>query len=156
VTVPGGILLELAGNGDPARLDSALPSGERIETHDSARGARRIAILGKGRLIAALFVTRDGTLPPRDWLIARLGEPGAGPGLLAGRAPGAAVERGAIICACFDVGLNTLVEAIASQRLVDVAAVGKALGAGTNCGSCKPALARLVAVNPEVARAAIP
>ncbi len=156
MTVPGGVLLELAGNGDPARLEQALPSGERIETHDSARGARRIAILDKGRLTAVLFVTRDGVLPPRDWLIARLDQPGAGPPLLAARAPGMAVERGPIICACFDVGLNTLVEAIASQRLVDVAAIGKSLGAGTNCGSCKPALARLVSANPEVARAAVP
>ncbi len=45
---------------------------------------------------------------------------------------------------CFDVGTRTIVEAIASQRLLSVEAVGKALSAGTNCGSCKPAIQRLI------------
>ena len=66
--------------------------------------------------------------------------------VLAGRAPGAAVDRGPIVCACFDVGLKTIVSAIAERQLTDVAAIGEALGAGTNCGSCRPALAKLLAV----------
>jgi assimilatory nitrate reductase catalytic subunit len=155
VTVPRGLLIELAGDGDPARIEAVLPKGERIETQDQARGSRRIAILDRGRLAAALFVTRDGVLPARDWLISRLGEVVEGPALLAGRAPGAVADRGPIVCACFDIGLNTLVDAIASQKLIDVAAIGRALGAGTNCGSCKPALARLVATDTEVAHAAV-
>ena len=66
------------------------------------------------------------------------------PSVLAGRSPGLAVDRGAIVCACFDVGLKTIVAAIAERQLADVAAIGAALGAGTNCGSCRPALARLL------------
>jgi assimilatory nitrate reductase catalytic subunit len=144
ITVAGGALYELSGQGDPALLDACLPRGERIESIDFARGARRIAIMEEGRLAAALFVTRDGNLPSRDWLIAQLSEPQASPYVLAGRAPGAQTDRGAIVCVCFDVGLKTIVAAIADQRLTDIAAVGKALGAGTNCGSCRPAIARIL------------
>ncbi|MGW8190985.1 molybdopterin-dependent oxidoreductase [Sphingomonas hankookensis] len=144
VAVPAGSLWELAGNGDAARLETCLPAGERIEAVDRARGTRRIAVLAEGRLVAALFVTERGELPSRDWLIGQLSEAQAAPTVLAGRAPGAAVDRGPIICSCFDIGMRTIVAAIRDQRLTDVAAIGAAIGAGTNCGSCRPALARLL------------
>ena len=54
-------------------------------------------------------------------------------------------DRGPIVCACFDVGLNTIAEAIASGRATSVAEIGAALRAGTNCGSCRPELAALLA-----------
>ena len=144
IAVPCGVAWDLAGNGDAARLDAVLPAGQRLEAIDAARGTRRIAILRDDRLVAALFVTRDGSLPPRDWLVSQLAEPHAAPTLLAGRAPGVQVDRGPIVCACFDVGLITIVSAIAAQELTDVAAIGGALKAGTNCGSCRPALAKLL------------
>ena len=145
VTVPGGLLYELAGNGDPERLAASLPGGARVEARDRSRGSWRVAVLDKGRLAAALFVTATGELPPRDWLIVQLEAPQAAPTLLAGRAPGAAVDRGPIVCVCFDIGMRTILSAIAEQKLTDVAAVGKALNAGTNCGSCRPAIANLIA-----------
>ncbi|MFD1950809.1 molybdopterin-dependent oxidoreductase [Sphingomonas arantia] len=144
IAAPGGTVWEMAGTGDPATLMALLPKGQRIEAIDAARGSRRIAILNGGRLAAALFVTRDGALPSRDWLVAQLAEAVAAPTLLAGRAPGVQVDRGPIVCACFDVGLTAILTAIADQRLADVPAIGAALGAGTNCGSCRPALARLL------------
>ena len=144
IAAPYGTVWELAGDGDPAALDAMLPSGQRLEAVDAARGVRRIAILDEGRLAAALFVTRDGTLPPRDWLVMQLAAPQAAATLLAGRAPGAQIDRGPIVCACFDIGLQAILAAIADQKLSDVAAIGAAIGAGTNCGSCRPALARLL------------
>ncbi|MDR6788514.1 assimilatory nitrate reductase catalytic subunit [Sphingomonas sp. BE138] len=145
VAVPAGTLWELAGDGTPAVLDAILPPGERVEALDPARGTRRVAVLDGGRLVAALFVTESGELPARDWLIAQLAEPHAAPTVLAGRAPGATAGRGALVCACFDVGVRTVVAAIRDRQLTDVAAIGAAIGAGTNCGSCRPALARLLA-----------
>jgi assimilatory nitrate reductase catalytic subunit len=144
VAVPCGTAWDMAGNGDAATLDALLPKGQRTEAVDAARGSRRIAVLDGGRLAAVLFVTRDGTLPPRDWLVAQLSEAVAAPTLLAGRAPGMQVDRGPILCACFDVGLKTILTAIAEQHLADVPAIGAALKAGTNCGSCRPALAKLL------------
>ncbi|HEU4961584.1 MAG TPA: molybdopterin-dependent oxidoreductase [Sphingomonas sp.] len=150
VAVPGGTLFELAGDDDPATLEKALPKGERIEAIDPARGVRRVAVLDKGRLAAVLFVTKGGTLPDRDWLIAQL-DAEHGPNVLAGRAPGKQPERGPIICLCFDIGLRTILATIREQHLTDVAAIGEALGAGTNCGSCRPALARILAEDKGVA-----
>jgi len=144
VAVPSGVMWEIAGNGDPKAIEALLPRGERIEAQDAARGTKRIAIVANGRLVGALFVTESGDLPPRDWLIAQLAAPEVAPTLLAGRAPGAQADRGPIICVCFDVGLKTIVAAIRDQNLADVAAIGGAIGAGTNCGSCRPALARIL------------
>lgn len=144
VTLAAGSLWELAGDGPLGSVEACLPAGERIEAADRARGTRRVAVLAEGRLHAALLVTATGELPPRDWLIAQLNAPAA-PTLLAGRPPGGAADRGPIVCACFDVGLRTITAAIRDQSLADVTAIGAALGAGTNCGSCRPALARLLA-----------
>ncbi len=140
----GGTLWELAGNGDARALEKLLPRGELVEAEDRARGSRRVALMQDGRLVAVLMTTRSGELPARDYLMAMLGEAPSVASVLAGRAPGAVVDRGAIVCACFDVGLKTIVSAISEQGLADVAAIGAALGAGTNCGSCRPALARLL------------
>ncbi len=146
IAVPSGALWELAGNGDARAIEALLPKGERIEAQDSARGTRRVAIVAGGRLAAALFITESGELPPRDWLIAQLSSAlrSLGDAGLAGRAPRVQADRGPIICVCFDIGLNTIAAAIRDQSLTDVAAIGAALGAGTNCGSCRPALARIL------------
>ncbi len=145
ITVPEGVLYELAGSGSADAVDRWLPAGDRIEAADAARGTRRTAVIQDQQLAAVLFVTRTGELPGRDWLIAQLTAPQVAPTLLAGRAPGAVPDRGPVVCVCFDIGLKTIVGAIAGQRLVDVAGIGQALGAGTNCGSCRPALARILA-----------
>ena len=154
IAVPGGTLWELAGTGDSRAVERLLPAGERAEAVDDRRGTRRVAVLKDGRLAAALFLTRSGDLPPRDWLIAQLSADQAGPAILAGRPAAPQPDRGPIICACFDVGLNSLVAAIRGQHLTDVAAVGAALGAGTNCGSCRPAIGRILSTQKEADRAA--
>ena len=47
---------------------------------------------------------------------------------------------GRLVCACFGVGAYTVLKAIHDQALVTVEAIGDALKAGTNCGSCVPEL----------------
>ena len=154
VRVPQGWLVELAGDGDPASLAKAvLPKGERVETVDRARGSLRVGVLDKGQLVAALFVTRDGLSPSREWLIEQLSGSAAASSieLLAGRPATPQADRGPIVCVCFDVGLKTIVSAISAQSLVSVEAVGQALSAGTNCGSCRPAIQRLIGQTKEAA-----
>jgi assimilatory nitrate reductase catalytic subunit len=158
VRVAQGWLVEFAGTGDPAPLArTLLPAGERIEIVDRARGGLRMAMLDGGRLTAALYVTRDGRLPARlpdrEWLIAQLGE-GEGATsaeLLAGRPATPQPDRGPIVCVCFDVGMKTILEAIGSEGLMTVDDVGAALSAGTNCGSCRPAIQRLIGERKEAA-----
>ncbi|WP_084491211.1 nitrate reductase [Sphingobium ummariense] len=145
IAVPDGVLYEIAGNGDPARLEACLPRGDRVEAIDAARGTRRTAIITAGRLTGVLFVTRTGLLPSRDWLIGQLEAESVGASVLAARGPGSQPDKGPTVCVCFDVGLHQIMAAIRAQKLVDVPSIGQALGAGTNCGSCRPALASILA-----------
>jgi assimilatory nitrate reductase catalytic subunit len=129
-----------------AELLDAPPTPELVIYADPGRGAFRYASLVDGRLDACLFLARSAaTLPPRDAVAALLGtpiEPEMRTCVLAGGGAGmnAANDAGRTICACFGVGLRTLHDTIASRRLTNLAEIGAALRAGTNCGSCVPEL----------------
>ena len=145
-----GWLTELAGDGDPALLAALLPQGERAEVQDPKRGVVRAAVIADGHLQGALFIARDDGLPPREWLIEQLGGEGAPTiELLAGRPATPQADRGPVICVCFDIGMNNILDAIRADTLTTVEAVGAALNAGTNCGSCRPAIARLLQTEKE-------
>jgi assimilatory nitrate reductase catalytic subunit len=112
----------------------------------------RAAVIASGRLQSALFVAPNGALPPREWLIDQLGGESASTAeLLAGRPSTPQIDRGPIICVCFDIGMTTILNSIRNDRLNNVEAVGRALNAGTNCGSCRPAIARLLQTEEEAA-----
>ena len=125
---------------------------ERIEASDPARGQKRIAVIDQGQLQAALYISGAGNLPNREWLVSQL-QSAAAPStieLLAGRPATPPVDRGPIVCVCFDVGMKTILAAIGEQQLASVDAVGQALQAGTTCGSCRPAIRKLLGEQKEV------
>ena len=142
--VSGGWLYELAGMG-AVDVDALLPAGERLEAADHARGMRRIAVRDvEGRLSAALYLTRFGELPPRDWAAAQLGTVTAQTAeLLAGRPSTPELDRGPIVCVCHGVG-EQVITAAATEGSRTLDAIGTVTRAGTNCGSCRPAIARLL------------
>jgi assimilatory nitrate reductase catalytic subunit len=112
----------------------------------------REAYVVGGRLERVLFTTATGKLPPRDWL-ASLFEASvigaeARASLLHGWAPGAQVDLGPQVCACLRVGAKAISAAIDGGACT-VDAVGVATGAGTNCGSCRPEIARMLAAAPQ-------
>jgi len=153
--VEGGWLCELAGDED-LEPEAILPAGLRLEAADLVRGMRRIAVLDpEGRLEAALYITRTGELPRRDWAAQQLTRAEAsGPELLAGRPAFPALDRGPITCVCLGVGANEITAA-ACAGAVTIDAIGATTKAGTNCGSCRPAIAKLLeaalAINLEAA-----
>jgi assimilatory nitrate reductase catalytic subunit len=150
-----GWLHELAGDGT-VDVDALLPEGERIEAVDLARGMRRVAVLdADGTLVAALYITRNGHLPAREWIADQLGQSGAEVReLLAARPSAPAPDRGPIVCVCHGIGAKQIIAA-AQAGAETVADVGVACAAGTNCGSCRPAIARLLREwNDELAEAA--
>jgi assimilatory nitrate reductase catalytic subunit len=154
VKTPAGWLVELAGMGDPDAMRALLPAGQPAEVRDARRGVLRAVALTQGRIEAALFIARDNSLPSRDWLISQLAAPEASMmELLAGRPAVPLPERGPIVCVCFDIGLKTIIAAIADQSLTSVEAVGTAISAGTNCGSCRPAIAKLLPSAAALAKA---
>ena len=155
-TVEGGFLLTIAGEGaipDAAAIDAllpGLPAGcEALEYSDTRRGVLRRAWVDGARLAGCLFIAAEGALPPQGWLLHLLAgeplEPAARLAVLSGRAPGAVGDDGKIVCSCFRVGVNRLVSAIRGQSLTSVEAIGAALKAGTNCGSCIPELKEVLA-----------
>ncbi|MDY7097699.1 MAG: molybdopterin-dependent oxidoreductase [Pseudomonadota bacterium] len=139
-----GWIHELAGL-EEIDQRALLPAGTISEVSFPSRGMERFAVCdGNGALRAALFVTRGGSLPPREWLASQLGQTVADPvALLAGRPREAAPDRGEIVCVCHDVGALDIETAIDSGA-TDVGCVGTATRAGTNCGSCRPQIARMI------------
>ena len=51
---------------------------------------------------------------------------------------------GPLVCTCFGIGLKAIRHAITSRAAANVEEIGRALKAGTNCGSCLPELKRIV------------
>ena len=145
---------EIAGEKLPdewrAWAHSALAnSGEWIEYRDAAMGRYRAACLLDGRLEAVFFIAPDQRLPEREWLSSLFAQPTIKAadmaGLLSARPPkGAVSDTGRTVCACFSVGEKTIRNAVLAQRLSSVEAVGLALKAGTNCGSCVPEIRRIL------------
>jgi assimilatory nitrate reductase catalytic subunit len=140
-----GWLIELAGQGE-IDAEALLPTGETLEAFDTIRGARRIAVRAEnGSLAAALYLTRSGLLPGRDWIAGQLGSDTATAAeWLSGRSASPAADVGPIVCVCLGVGAKTIQCAIKEQGLKSVEAVGHAVRAGTNCGSCRPAIGEML------------
>jgi assimilatory nitrate reductase catalytic subunit len=145
----GGYRAEMAGYApapdweEEARRLFDLPDAEAATILDPARGTARIALFDQGRLLAALFVDREPVAVVRDYL-ATLPD-AAGTEVLTGRPPADVPDPGPVICSCFGIGINTIISAIETQHLMTVEAIGVALEAGTNCGSCRPELAAILA-----------
>jgi assimilatory nitrate reductase catalytic subunit len=148
-----GSRIELAGSGlvDDAealarRLLGLTVTAEIVAYHDRA-GHHRIAAFEGTRLVAALFLSPDPVIVSRDWLAVRLGketQPRDRLRLLAGRGGADTPDPGATVCSCFSIGVNQIVSAIETGRATTVAEVGACLKAGTNCGSCRSEIARLI------------
>ena len=157
-TTSTGQRAELAGDTAPEDWEAAaralfdLPEASATSVIDPGRGTARIAFEADGRLAAALFISPEPVAVMRDYLA---GLPGRAPdGVLIGRPPADMPDPGAVVCACFGVGINTILTAIETGEVASVEAIGAALQAGTNCGSCKPELAGLLARTrlPEAAQ----
>ncbi len=145
---------ELAGTaaeadwGDWAFALLGAAEAEWIEYADPAAGVFRAACLREGRLEACVFVATRAVLPSRAWLGGLFSQPEVSgaerAGLLAGRPTRGQADTGRIVCACFGVGVNTLLDVIRGRGLITVEAVGAALKAGTGCGSCVSEIRALI------------
>lgn len=116
---------------------------------DTARQTYRAARFTGEQLESCLFISAaGGVLPARDWLVGLFAHdalPAADrASLLAGKPAVAGEDKGRTVCACFNVGENTIRKAIAEQGLDSVESIGRCLNAGTNCGSCLPELQALL------------
>lgn len=147
--VEGGWVYDLCGTETPdqgilltRRFLEAFRRDALVEYTDRCGLNYRAAALGDdGTLADALLVAPPGQLPPRDWLVQLLGSrqplsPADRMALLSGRSPVPLPSIGRVVCACFNVGINQLDAAI-SGGCGSVEEIGRAVKAGTNCGSCR-------------------
>jgi assimilatory nitrate reductase catalytic subunit len=106
-----------------------FPDAVLTEYVDRRRGIYRVAAFVDERLVGALFV--GPTDAPPQWSDLRAMAPGV-------------ADSGAVVCACFGVGIESIREALASRKAASAEEIGLALRAGTKCGSCLPELRSMV------------
>ncbi len=130
---------------------------ELIAYHDVKSGQHRFAGYDNDELAGAVFLASEPVAVSRAWAIAQLGAPklarGKRAAVIAGRPGKGAIDRGATVCACFSVGAKEIAAA-AARGCATVAAIGEALQAGTNCGSCRAEIREIIDANtaPVAAR----
>jgi assimilatory nitrate reductase catalytic subunit len=144
-----GMAMEFASDEDCADIIARMmPSGKNVYTldmQDKARGDYRMIATRNDICVALLFLSPQPIPLSRAWLFDQFVQNVQVPlSLLAGRAAAAHENPGETVCTCFNIGLKTIVRAIETEALTTVDQIGKALRAGTNCGSCRPALARIL------------
>jgi len=129
-------------------------NGEKLQYHDKTGSRYRTARIENGALQSVLFIAPSTDLPPRSWLgslfVQSKLDPKTRLSLLAGKQSGAK-DEGKTICSCFGIGINTITEAIKKDKLTSVEAIGLALKAGTNCGSCVPELTEILVTEKGLA-----
>ena len=147
--------MELAGNERPAswrdwareRLRVGHDDIEWIAYRDPGAGRYRYAAVLDGRLQGCVFIAPDHKLVSRSWLSGLFAEDmisaNARRSLLTGQPQDSGADIGAIVCSCFGIGQRQIsAEILKGARNVE--AIGQRLKAGTNCGSCKPEIGKLV------------
>ena len=136
-----------AGTAEATALAEELfPGTERAAYRDAARGRYRAVAYAEGAFVGCLFLGPAEEPPPFEAAKAFFAAEGLAPAarraLLSGRAEGA--SAGPTVCACHGVGADAITAAIRGG-CASVEAVGGALRAGTNCGSCVPEIRRMIA-----------
>ncbi|MFN3830586.1 MAG: molybdopterin-dependent oxidoreductase [Allorhizobium sp.] len=150
----GGYRFELAGDepegGFETWFSQSLGLDEDVEIvryRDVTHGDCRIIALRGSRLLAALYVSRAPVVVSRQWAVDQLvsdhAETRARSQLMAGRPGAGQPDKGAIVCSCFSVGANEIARAV-GQGCRSLEAIGQLLSAGTNCGSCRPEIRRII------------
>ena len=150
----GGYRLEFAGDEPVCGWESWLRTSLRLDDtqeltayRDRRAGEQRLLAFDGNRLVAALFVSCGPVAVSRQWAVDQLvghhGDLQARSMLTAGRPAAGRPDKGSIVCSCFSVGVNEITAA-AQRGCRSVDAVGQALNAGTNCGSCRPEIRRII------------
>jgi len=134
--------------GAGALLGRGVEPVELAEYIDVPRGLYRVAAFLQGRLEGCLFIGPAAAAPQWDAVKEMFAADALPPPqrrmVLSARSADGLPDAGPIVCACFGVGLNAIRGALASGAAASVDEIGKALRAGTNCGSCLPELRRIV------------
>jgi assimilatory nitrate reductase catalytic subunit len=153
--VEGGFRLELAGR-EPctdwksfaARLFGLTDANEAewVAYSDRSTGAVRLAAFVADTLVGAIFIGAGAARISRNFLsqsLTTMHGAEARLRLLAGRPAEATGDDGHTVCSCYSVLSGSIVREI-EDGAHSVQALGAKLKAGTNCGSCRSELQRMI------------
>jgi assimilatory nitrate reductase catalytic subunit len=152
MSVMGGEAVTFASPRKPQALYALLLNWLRLvetplEKSDARAGVHRSASVARGRLETLLSIGPASDEPGLAWAIELLAQERIDPAMrryiLAGRAPGEGKSGGPLVCSCFGVRQAEIEHAV-RQGSQTVDAVGRASRAGTNCGSCRPEIHKIV------------
>ena len=137
-----GISFECAGRALPqdwgVLLYSALAAGgEMSSLQSNSAAAFRCVVIKESRVVFAFFATNKPVEVSRNWLQEQLGTAANPFAILAGRPQGEATDKGPMLCACMNVGINTIATSIATKPGIGLDELCVATTAGTGCGSCR-------------------
>lgn len=147
---------ELAGDLDVtdwsafAQEVTGLSDAQVTVFSDPARNLARVALHDGDTLVGVLFAAPEPVAVARAHVVGLIGSETSAQVALAGRPSADMPDPGPVVCSCFGVGVNTIRRAVAGG-CASVDALGEATQAGTNCGSCRPELAALIAAQKQVA-----
>ena len=121
---------------------------EWLSLEDISSQLSHSIILKDGILIASLYIAPPDLLPDRDWVASLFKRERLSAlhrkALLAGMPMSAVSNDGPLVCSCFKVGKNKIIEAIKTQKMTHEKQVTACLKAGGNCGSCLPEIRGLI------------
>lgn len=149
---------EFAGTTPPTNWEAEARSVLNIKTgrvsqmSDIAKGIVRLAIHDGSTLLGLFFAAPKPLTVARDLANGRINSDVAAFTALAGLPATGQPDPGRTVCACFNVGINTIRRSILDGATT-VDDLGVCTAAGTNCGSCKPELQSLIAATPVLAAA---
>lgn len=132
---------------DIAKAVFGAPHADLVQTFDVQSQTARLAMYDGVRLTGLFFASPTPVILSRPHVVSMIGTQALPLMAMVGRNAVGQADPGQTLCACMNVGINTVRRAIAAG-MDSVEAVGTATCAGTNCGSCKPEIAALLAQIP--------
>jgi assimilatory nitrate reductase catalytic subunit len=123
-------------------------SFEWLNLEDQTAHISHSVVLKEGRLIASLYIAPKALLPDRDWVASLFKRDRLSAmhrkALLAGQVMSIGNSEGPLVCSCFKVGKNRIIETIKQNNINHEKQVTTCLKAGGNCGSCLPEIRGLI------------
>ena len=129
-----------------ARAILNLPAGVASMLSDAARNRVRIAIHEEGVLTGLFFAAPYPLAVDRAHVVRQIGAAQPAARAMLGLPGAERPDPGPTVCACFNVGRNTLRRAI-REGATTLSALSRETRAGGNCGACRPELRALLAGN---------
>ncbi|ALD03275.1 nitrate reductase [Acinetobacter sp. TTH0-4] len=121
---------------------------EWLNLDDPSAHMSHSIIMKDGILIASLYIAPKALLPDRDWVASLFKRERLSAmhrkALLAGQAMSMGNSEGPLVCSCFKVGKNRIIDTIKEKNLSNEKQVTACLKAGGNCGSCLPEIRGLI------------